>query len=174
VVAAGGKWLASDINTLIALTLNRPLVRLQQQAAQSIPSTTDTAITFGAGSEDIDTHGFHDTSTNTSRVTPTVAGYYQVSGNVWWGNTGTLKSYHAAIARNGSVVARNRVLLPNATVVTDSTTRSHSAFAILSANGTSDYFELVGQQQLQSAASLSTSASGSFSSTLEVIYLRPL
>lgn len=173
-VATGGKFLAADLNTLITLTLNRPLVRLQQQATQSVPSLTDTAITFGAGSEDIDTHGFHDTSTNTSRITPSVAGYYQVSGNVWWGNDADLKSYHAAIAKNGSVVARNRVLLPNATVVTDATTRSHSAFAILSSNGSTDYFELMGQQQQQAAGALSTSVSGSFSSVLECIYLRPL
>jgi hypothetical protein len=175
VVATGGKWYTSDINTLITLTLNRPLVRLQQQSTQSIPSLTDTAITFGVGSEDIDTHGFHDTSSNTSRIIPNVAGYYQLTGNVWWGNDADLKSYHAAIAKNGSVVARNRVLLSNnASFVTDATSRSHSAFAILSANGTTDYFELMGQQQQIAAASLSTNAGGSFSSVLECIYLRPL
>lgn len=172
-VATGGKWLANDINTLITLTLNRPLVRLIQQAAQSIATTTDTALTFGAGSEDIDTHGFHDTSTNNTRITPTVAGYYQLYGVVWWGNADNITSYHAGIGKNGSVAARQRTLMP-ATLLPAATTRSINAAAILSANGTTDYFELFGQQNRATPASLSTNVGGTFSSMFECMYLRPL
>nr|WP_221374413.1 hypothetical protein [Actinoplanes polyasparticus] len=170
-VATGGKLFASDFNTLVTLTLQRPLVRLIQQAAQSIPNTADTALTFGAGSEDIDTHGFHDTSSNTSRVTPTVAGYYQLYGVVWWGNADNLISYHAGIGKNGSVAARQRTLLVGTTAAT---TRSINAAAIIAANGTTDYFELFAQQGRAVSASLSTNVGGTFSSMFECMYLRPL
>jgi hypothetical protein len=172
VVATGDKFYSADFNQLVTLTLQRPLVRLIQQAAQSIANTADVPLTFGAGSEDIDTHGFHDTSTNNTRITPTVPGYYQLNGNVWWSNDGDVVSYHSAIARNGSVVARNRILLGTSTALTS--TRSHLVTAILSANGSGDYFELIGQQTQNVTGSLSTNAAGSFSSTFECIYLRPL
>lgn len=38
-------------------------------ATQAISAATHTAVTFGAGSEDADTSGFHDTVTNPSRLT---------------------------------------------------------------------------------------------------------
>jgi hypothetical protein len=170
-VATGGKVLSADFNTLVTLTLQRPLVRLIQQAAQSIPNTADTALTFGAGSEDIDTHGFHDTGTNTSRITPTVAGYYQLYGVVWWGNASDITSYHAGIGKNGSVAARQRTL---ALTGVGATTRSINAAAMLAANGSTDYFELFGQQTRSPNASLSTNVGGTFSSMFECIYLRPL
>lgn len=169
---AGGPTGYSDYAALAAASLDRPIVRLVQQAAQSIANTADVAITFAAGSEEIDTHGFHDTATNTSRITPTRPGYYDLRGNVWWAADTDLVSFHSAIGKNGSVTARNRIVLPS--TATASASRSHQVVATLQANGSTDYFELIGQQTQAATGSLSTSVAGSFSSTFECIFLRPL
>lgn len=55
-------------------------------SAQSIANNTDTLLAFGAGSESIDTNGFHDTSTNNQRITiPSgYAGKYLVIASTTW------------------------------------------------------------------------------------------
>jgi hypothetical protein len=58
--------------------LDPPRVRMRQTAAQSIPNTTFTALTFGA--EDFDTANGHDTVTNNSRYTFTKAGLWVWNG----------------------------------------------------------------------------------------------
>ena len=61
-VFGGDETMANDVNS--------PKVRLVQQAAgvQTI-ATSDTTLTFGSGSEDYDTNGWHDETTNPSRIT---------------------------------------------------------------------------------------------------------
>jgi hypothetical protein len=169
---AGSRIAASDLNAVIAATTAKPLVRLVQQSAQSLASDTDTAITFGASSEDVDTHGFHDTSTNTSRITPTLAGWYRLSGTVWLAADTDVTSFYASIGKNGSVVARNRLVLPS--TATSSAFRSFAVTALLQANGSTDYFELLGRQLQAAAASLNSNVATSFSSTFECVYERPL
>lgn len=163
----------ADILALVQASSGKPLVRLVQQAAQSIASATDVAITFGAGSEDVDTHGFHDTSTNTTRVTPTVPGWYRLNGTVWMAADTDVINLIVGFGRNGSQMApKNRLVLQS--TATASIPRSFNATAMLSANGTTDYFELYVAQQQAAAAALNTLASGSTSSVFEVEYLRPL
>jgi hypothetical protein len=172
-VFAGNRIFASDINAIINATTAKPMVRLVQQSAQSLSSDTDTAITFGASSEDWDTHGFHDTSTNTSRITPTVAGYYRLTGAVWLAADTDVISYYSMIGKNGSVVGpRIRTSLPS--TATASTTRSIQVVAVQTANGSSDYFELFGRQLQAAAAALNTNAAASAASVFECEYLRPL
>ncbi len=163
----------ADILTLQQSSSGKPLVRLVQQAAQSIASASDVAITFGAGSEEIDTHGFHDTSTNPSRITPTVAGYYRLDGTVWLAADTDIISIWANPAKNGLIQAgRTRLILPS--TATASTFRSWSMTARLSANGTTDYFELIAQQVQASPASLNTYVSLPSASVFECEFLRPL
>ncbi|GAA0494702.1 hypothetical protein Ade02nite_19870 [Paractinoplanes deccanensis] len=170
---AGTPPTVADLLALQAATTQRPLVRLQQMAAQSLASNTATAITFGASSEEIDTHGFHDTASNTSRITPTLAGYYRFTGTVWYAADTDVISYFAMLAKNGSIFApRNEIVLPS--TATSSLPRSANVTAIQAANGTSDYFELLGQQLQAAAGSLNTNIGGSLSSLFECEYLRPL
>src|SRR3982750_3036163 len=98
-VAAGDIVYASDVQTVKDYTTGRPLVRLIQQVAQSVTSqvTPATAVTFGASSESIDTHGFHDTVTNNTRITPNIAGYYRATGIVWLAGATTTQVMYAAI-----------------------------------------------------------------------------
>jgi hypothetical protein len=68
---------------------------------QSISNATHTAITFAA--EEYDTDGFHDNSSNTSRMTIPAGkgGYYQVNGFVSWDDNAT-GGRTLLIRKNGS------------------------------------------------------------------------
>jgi hypothetical protein len=169
-VSPGDITYADDINDIDDGTLSKPLVRLVQQSAQSLTDNTDTAITFGSGSEEIDTHGFHDVTTNNTRVTPTVAGYYRVTGTLFMVAGADFVTIVATIAKNGTVQPPRKRDGPNAT----SSARSVTASAILSANGSTDYFELIGTQDNTANTARNTSAGGSFASVLEVEFLRSL
>lgn len=160
----GGPTFLADLLAAVAGSTQKPLVRLTQQTAQSLASNTDVALTFGASSEEIDTNGFHDTATNTSRITPTVAGYYRLTGTVTLAADTDLVSWQAAIGKNGSIFApRGLAVLP--ATATASVPRSAFVSLILSANGTTDYFELFGRQ-LQTAATTSLTSVGSSSASV--------
>jgi hypothetical protein len=168
--AAGDPLVSSDTIAVEDYTIRKPLVRLVQAVAQALTNNTDAAITFTT--EDIDTHGFHDNATNNSRITPSLAGYYQVTGRVVFSGDNDFTILQARIARNGSVQAAiERNLNPG---TSSSAGRAASASGIFSANGTTDYFELWGLQANTSAAATPTNIGGSFASTLECIFLRPL
>lgn len=108
--------------------------------AQSVPNAAWTAITFAA--EDIDTSGMHSTSTNPSRVTAPVTGYYHVDGVIYWAS-GSPTQVQAAIRKNGSATAlpglRGKV---NPTSGQDSIVRC-AGVVLLNAG---DYIELYGYQ----------------------------
>lgn len=169
---AGDTVSAADINAIIAATTGKPLVILTQQSAQSLASDTDTAITFGASSEDLDTHGYHDTSTNTSRITPLQAGWYRLKGVVWLAADTDVISFYASIGKNGTIVRRNRLVL--ASTATASAFRALEVNAMQQANGSTDYFELFGRQLQAAAGSLNTNVASSFSCSFECAYERPL
>lgn len=171
-VFAGQPATAAQINAIMAATVEKPLCRLIQQSAQSITDATDTAITFGSGSEDIDTHGFHDTASNTSRITPTKAGYYTVRAIFWAPANTDYATVSIAIRKNGSTTLPAVIREgPNAT----SAARSVEVTVLSSANGTTDYWEAMGQQDNTANASRSTpSNGGSFSCVFECIFERPL
>lgn len=61
-------------------------VRCNDSGTQSINASTDEALTWNA--EDHDSDGFHDTSSNTSRITipAGLGGYYLVSVGLRWAN----------------------------------------------------------------------------------------
>lgn len=162
---AGGLTASADISGLALLTTGRPLVRLIASGTQSIPTGTSTAITF-TGSEDIDTHNYHNPASNTSRITPLIAGYYQLSG--FFVITTTTAQCEAYIGKNGSGVAGGS----REGVITTGAARGYFATAMLQANGSSDYFELMGLQS--SGSSVSTNQSGRISCTFEMEFLRPL
>jgi hypothetical protein len=167
---AGGPVQSADVTALAALTTGRPLVRLVQQATQSLADNTVTALTFGAGSEVFDTHGFHDVVTNNTRITPSVAGYYRAVGALWIPNATTTASMEARINKNGTVQQIGRTKPDTANAIGSSVTVE----CIVSMNGTTDYVELAGMQDDTGGTARSTSVSTGFSSTFELEFLRPL
>lgn len=80
--AAGDVYIATDTQILYAcftagawVTVGGALsARAKKSAAQSISDSTQTAVTFNQ--EDFDTSSFHDTSSNTSRMTAPQTGTY--------------------------------------------------------------------------------------------------
>lgn len=160
-MAAGDIIFWSDV----ADAIRPPITRLIQVALQSIPNATNTALTFGAGSEDIDTHGFHDTAVNTSRITPTKAGRYRVVGTGNLASSAAVTILVAFIGKNGTAVQPYPRQKPAATA----TTTSASASAIVEMNGSTDYVELFLHQT--SGGAINTQASGGVNSVLELEYL---
>lgn len=160
-MAAGDIIFWSDV----ADAIRPPITRLVQQAVQSCANATNAAITFGAGSEEIDTHSFHDTAVNTTRITPTKPGRYRAVGTVNMASSGAVTILAAFIGKNGASVQPFHRAKPNATA----STPASSASAIVEMNGTTDYVELFVNQT--SGGALNTQASGGVNSVLELEYL---
>lgn len=170
--AAGDKILAADVDDIEEATIDAPLVRLVAQSTQSISNNTNTAITFGASSEDIDTHGYHDTSSNTSRVTPQLEGYYRCYGTITFGARADYTNVNAWIRKNGSSNAAGGQRYGPSSA--SSQVHTPSAQALIGLNGSTDYVELVGNQSNGAAAAQATNASSQFSCCFEVEFVRPL
>jgi hypothetical protein len=173
-VAAGGIIAASHVNGLYDASKGKPKVRLIQQTAQAIASATDVALTFGAGSTDYDSHGFHSEVTNNTRITPNIPGRYLFRGVFFMAGAGSGLTYillAAAIFKNGAVQCpRIRSTGPTQTNVASSVELEFE----LAANGTTDYFEFKGVQVGSTAGTYNTNVGGSFASVFECSYERDL
>ena len=128
--------------------------RAYSSAAQSLAPGVDTALTLD--SERFDTDGYHDTVTNTSRLTvPTgLGGYYWIGGTVAFAANATgqrsaqirLNGATAIVYADGNAAGGS---LPHAIIVS---TLFHLADA--------DYVELIGWQS--SGGALSTAPAGDY------------
>lgn len=167
-VAAGGRINASTINDIIRGTLNKPAGRLVATSTQALADNTQVAILFGSGSTVFDTHAFHSESSNTSRVTPNVAGVYRISGTGFFATQATPNISDVCIRKNGSTnqAAAWRYAASSTQAVSGITQIE------IEMNGSTDYFELVMRQD--SAGADDTNQSSQFSSALEWEYVRSL
>jgi len=125
-------------NILVAATA-APAFSAYCNAVQSIANNTQTKLQFNV--EQFDTNSNYDPTTN-YRFTPTVAGYYQVSGGFSWQNQingyGTLSLY-----KNGS----NYVTLHfGAANGATNQYLGHYGGCLVYLNGSTDYIELYGYQ----------------------------
>lgn len=165
-----GNFMTSSLINAIGLTglgftLNVPLAVLYQATTQSIASGgSGTALTFD--SESADTYSGHSTTTNSSRYTGQVPGYYLVYGIAVFGPSAT--GYRAAtIGKNGS-----QTVLPGAFGVSAPITGINAAATALSVvqmNGTTDYVEIYAQQN--SGGSLATPVTSDQQSAMTVWWL---
>lgn len=170
--AAGDDVKATDVSNVEDASSEKAIGRIVQQSAQSIPSQTTplTAVTFGLASEEIDTHGFHDEVTNNTRITPSKAGYYRLTGTLWLASVSTTTSMGIAFTKNGAGIGtamRNK--LPVVTAAP-----SIQVSTIVSANGTTDYFEMTVFQVDSGAAARNTATGASTSPAFEWEYMRDL
>lgn len=164
-MAAGDPINYADLGEIRDLTISKPLVRLVQAVAQSIPDNTATAITFTT--EEIDTHGFHDTGANTSRITPTVAGYYWFFGCYFSAAMTTPVSRSTFMRKNGATATA-----PGPRDGGASITSSRECSALISCNGTTDYVELIALQD--SSGAVNTVVSTQLTSVFECRFERSL
>lgn len=182
-VAAGDPVESADITTVEDYTIRKPLVRLIAQSTQTLADNTQTAILFGVGSEDIDTHGFHDTGSNTARITPTVAGYYTARCTLFQSALVNGTTMDVNVRKNGvsNLTPASRLGGAAAHTVTTSGAPSTigganawsiSTQCLVSLNGSTDYVEMVARQD--SNGSDDTNNSSQFTSAFELIFERPL
>ena len=97
----GAIWNANVYNGLTYL-LNPPAFWGYQTAAQSLTANIPAAVLLD--SEQIDTYGGHSTTSNTSRYTAQVAGYYFAFGSIVWGSGSTSGIRVAQLYKTGSAV----------------------------------------------------------------------
>lgn len=163
--------LATDVNTDIdavaAKTTAKPIGRLIQTVSQNLTDEVFTAVTFGSGSEVFDTGNFHNEVTNNTRVTPTVAGYYRFSGTGYLTNRPDMTTFTAGVRKNGTTILEG----PGRSTP-GSAVNGVAYSSLVYMNGTTDYIELVVQQDNTTTSISSTRVSSYFTSTLEWEFIR--
>lgn len=170
--AVGQRLTATLLQTLADYTVNKGITRLIQQSAQSLTDNTDTALTFGAGSDDVDTSGWHDEVTNNTRITPTVAGYYVATGLMFVPAAADYVNLQVYIRKNGSTILPSSVRIgPNATSSSRSVQVTCDHILL---NGSTDYLEAVANQDNSASASRNTTSTGGSSSCIFTLeFVRP-
>ena len=133
-MANQGQFVSGAVLTAADLNGFTPLTVLTNTTTQLVPTATFTAITYDT--EIADTLNWHSTSTNTSRITPTIAGIYLVNFN-GVSNSAANRNI-SAIYVNGASVAKTDV---------STTTTALDVTAFVSLNGSSDYVESFLYQQ---------------------------
>jgi hypothetical protein len=102
-----GLNLATDVENAILADRVGVMCQLVQQTTQTGWATnTPTAITFGSGSEIVDTGTFHDTGSNTSRIViGKKLGWWKVSGVYCPLSSSTTTAARCYLAKNGTAVS---------------------------------------------------------------------
>jgi hypothetical protein len=116
-----------------SLCVAGPAFSVYQSSAQSIPNASFTKLQLQT--KTFDTASCFDATTN-YRFTPTVAGYYQLNGQVSIGGA-ALGYSQISIYKNGSEYARGSVSPNNTSVGAQSTVST-----VVYLNGSTDYVEL--------------------------------
>jgi len=130
--ALGLKWAAPAAASFVG-------VRLTKSANQSISNSTATAISFNG--ETYDTDGFHDNSTNNTRITIPSGkdGYYLIYGNVGWGINATGRR-EFSLRKNTSTTLSDGGTGPTSAAYVS------NIFSIVLNLAAADYIELFGFQ----------------------------
>lgn len=147
-------WATPTRDSLLWLATDAPHARVYNSAAFSLTSgAAAAAITFD--SERVDVGGCHSTSSNTSRLTATTAGFYIIGGHIAIAASSGGSYRTVAIRLNGSTVIAQQTLAPlSATIdVRASITTAYQLSA-------SDYVELVASQD--SGGALNVLAAGNY------------
>lgn len=130
---------------LVAAALNPCGCVLLRTAAQTIGDTTDTAVTFPSGSvtETLDTDGFHDTGSATSRITiPTgKAGWYDIKAQVSFAANATGQR-QAWVEKNGSAGGGTELSGSRITWSSFGTTTNRQILAVSALLAEGDYITL--------------------------------
>lgn len=159
-----GAWWTANVTNPLTYGLNPPLFVGTQTATQSVNNNAWTALTLDT--EQQDTYGGHSTTTNTSRYTVQVAGWYTVCGVSVWANNAT-GVRGARIHINGTVVQGTCGLI--ATVTTGSLTGVATPARTVFLNS-GDYVELGGYQSSGAALATAVAAGGDLASALFVAW----
>ncbi len=139
-----------------------PAFRAYLGSSQVLANNTTTFISMGA--EDFDTDNFYNTSTY--KFTPTVAGYYFINASLQFSNATGNYRFETKLYKNTSVAARGNFWNDGSNAENHATVST-----ILSANGSSDYFQISGFQNSGGNITITADNAGTF---FEAFYIRPL
>ena len=153
--------------------LEPALCHLVQQSAQTgWTSNTLTAVTFGSGSEVIDTDSIHDEASNTSRlVIGKRLGWWEVSGVYAAASNSATSIIRAAMYKNGAVINGSfggLQLSSTGSFYTVSTPR-----LLVEATSDTDHVELYGHQTAGSGTIGTAINSSMVASTITAAWKRP-
>jgi hypothetical protein len=161
--------LAEDIDTDVQGIIEFPMGRLVQTVAQTgVASGATQAVTFST--EDLDTHNFHSTSSNTNRVTPTVAGWYRFHGSISLAGATDYTILQAVLRKNSTALAP---AYRSTGASAASQTLVFGTTALIDCNGSGDFVDLCFIVS-KTAGTISTVISTQFACVLEWEYKQPL
>ena len=129
----GTNWVSLDISGL----LGGPAFSVYSNVTQTVSIGVYTKITLDT--KIFDTNTNFDNTTN-YRFTPTVAGYYQISGGIYGLSTNAVVAANAAIYKNGSIVAVGS----NTNTVGAQSFQNSTVPFLVYLDGLTDYLELYG------------------------------
>lgn len=155
---------------LLPADLYRPMCCVVQQAAQTGWTTgAATAVTFGVGSEVVDTDSLHNESSNTSRIViGGKLGWWQISGNFCPATNAAATSLRSILYLNGVAINGS---FGGATGASSFLGVPTPAITVRATSAT-DYVELYGLV-VAASGTLGTSISAPYvASSLTAIYLR--
>lgn len=170
-VAAGGRILASTINTIMLSANEKAIVRLLASATQNLTNNTITPLAFAA--EDVDTSNIHDIVTNNSRITPIVggAGWWEFDGACFFPTRTDWQNVNVFVRFNGVTN------IPSAARLAASQPGGAWSLNVgptmVLMNGTTDYVELMAQQSNTGAATVATVNGGFQTNTFSGRFIRP-
>ena len=138
-----------------------PAFSAYNSASQTVTTSTETKATLNT--EDFDTNS----NFASSRFTPTVAGYYQVNGQIRLQSTLTIVNGWVSIYKNGSIYVRGQELPSGVT----SNELQVLVNCLIYLNGSTDYIELYGY--VQSSGTCEFNYSGTpFTSRMQACLVR--
>lgn len=140
--------------------------QLRQTAAQTLTAGVLNPITFTT--EDLDLLSGHSTSSQTSRYTPPVPGWYGFSSQVGYAGGSADSSRYCGLLKNGSAVAGSGTQHYSLQLIAQTVSSSMVAIQM---NGTTDYVEVYGS--FSSGTQQTQVASAQHQSRMTVVYLGP-
>ena len=146
-VAAGDFIFDDYMNYIVRRQVNRPVCRLTLTSNVTLNSTgSNIGIVFGSGTEVLDDRGWHSISTNTSRVTPDLAGRYLVQANATFaGAATTTVDRRVMVLKNSGLTA---CWFRNSSPLTASQSMSVAISDVIEMNGTTDFFQMAAFTQV--------------------------
>lgn len=163
-------WQFASGEILTAANLNavtRPwnaVCQVSASATQSLTSALAAVLTMDT--EDLDPLSWHSTVTNTSRITPTIAGWYRATAVVLFGSDNDYTRISVAIFKTGASATPpygQQSFVPGAAALGPVLTTQS---VMISLNGSTDYLEVSAFQSNTSAAA--NTAQGRLS--VELVY----
>lgn len=171
-LVAGAPIAVADVLALQAASTLKPVVKLVQQPASNqtgLTSGSDTILTFGTSSEEIDTHNWHDVAVNNTRITIGTGwgGVYRIDIKPIMLFSTTITSINSCLRKNGANYERSGNTKPNATANVNTAATPLSTTVTLAAG---DYIEAV--VTFVAGANQATNSSAGSTCTFQLEFLR--